>query len=81
MGPQGTALDRELLVRRFQRISKLTGIKVTPHGLRRSFATATAHKNVPLDKLQKILGHSDVQTTMLYVRSCSESVAEEMRDW
>jgi len=45
------------------------------------FATAVAHRGIPLDKLQTVLGHSDVTTTRMYVQTDSHEVALEMRDW
>lgn len=81
VGPGGKPLDRQLLVRRMARISTLAGTKVTCHSLRRSFATMTAHRNVPLDKLQVVLGHADLSTTRSYVITQAPAVALEMRDW
>ncbi|MNS17494.1 Tyrosine recombinase XerD [compost metagenome] len=81
VGPQGSPLDRDLMVKRFARISALTGVKVTPHALRRSFCTMLAHKSIPLDKLQAMMGHASVSTTMIYVRTDADEVAQEMRDW
>ncbi|KLL01728.1 MAG: tyrosine recombinase XerD, partial [Mycoplasmataceae bacterium RC_NB112A] len=42
-------------------------IELAPHTLRRCFATYNVGI-VPLDVLQKILGHSRISTTDLYVR-------------
>ena len=41
-------------------------IELTPHTLRRSFATYQAESGMPLPLLQKLLGHSSVRTTALY---------------
>ncbi|HEY9764772.1 MAG TPA: site-specific integrase, partial [Chroococcales cyanobacterium] len=81
VGPKGTPLNRDLLGKRFARMSTITGIKASPHMLRRSFATDTAHKGVPLDKLQVILGHSEINTTRAYIQTINTDVAMEMRDW
>lgn len=81
VGPQGRPLDRDLMVKRFARISALTGVKVTPHALRRSFCTMVAHKSVPLDKLQVMMGHASVSTTLIYVRTDENETAREMRSW
>ncbi|MCE8159258.1 MAG: tyrosine-type recombinase/integrase [Candidatus Moeniiplasma glomeromycotorum] len=42
--------------------------ELTPHTLRRCFATYQAISGMPLPVLQKVLGHSKVSTTALYVR-------------
>ena len=43
-------------------------IELTPHTLRRCFATHQAISGMPLPVLQKVLGHSKVSTTALYIR-------------
>ena len=40
--------------------------ELTPHTLRRAFATFNAKKGLPLPLLSKLLGHSSVRTTALY---------------
>ena len=42
------------------------GVELTPHTLRRTFATYQAESGLPLPILQKLLGHSSVRTTALY---------------
>jgi integrase/recombinase XerD len=41
-------------------------VELTPHTLRRAFATYHAENGLPLPLLQKLLGHSSVRTTVLY---------------
>jgi site-specific recombinase XerD len=43
-------------------------IELAPHTLRRCFATYNLLANMPLNILQKVLGHSRVSTTALYIR-------------
>jgi site-specific recombinase XerD len=43
-------------------------IELAPHTLRRCFATYQAISGMPLPVLQKVLGHSKVSTTALYIR-------------
>lgn len=43
--------------------------KVHPHRFRRSFATRMLHKGVPIDQIQKFLGHAQIETTQLYASS------------
>lgn len=81
VGPTGRPLTRDLLIKRFARLSRATGIKVSAHMFRRTFATTVAHRGIPLDKLQVVLGHADIQTTRLYVQTAPLAVAQEMRAW
>lgn len=48
--------------------AKRAGImkRVYPHCLRHSFATHSLNQGVDIRSLQKLLGHSDVRTTMIY---------------
>lgn len=41
-------------------------VELTPHNLRRTFATYQAESGMPLPLLSKLLGHSSVRTTALY---------------
>jgi site-specific recombinase XerD len=43
-------------------------VELSPHTLRRCFATHQAISGMPLPVLQKVLGHSKVSTTALYIR-------------
>ncbi|MDF2703550.1 MAG: site-specific recombinase XerD [Rubrobacteraceae bacterium] len=81
VGRTGKPLTRDLVGRRLARLAKHAGIKTTAHALRRTFATTVAHKGIPLDKLQVVLGHSDIATTRAYVQTNAKAVAQEMRAW
>lgn len=45
---------------------KLSLERVHPHKFRRSMATRAIDKGMPIEQVQKILGHSQIDTTMQY---------------
>lgn len=53
-------------------IAKLDGISATPKGLRHGFAIACLEKNIPLNMVQKWMGHSSITTTAIYANATGE---------
>lgn len=53
------------------RLEKLTGINFHLHQFRHSFACALAKKDVSPLKIQKLMGHTDLNMTLTYLRSIS----------
>ena len=45
---------------------KLNIEKIHPHKFRRTMATRAIDKGMPIEQVQKILGHSQIGTTMQY---------------
>ncbi len=54
------------------------GKKVTPHTLRHSFASSLVRKNVPLVRVQKLLGHSSLNATSVYTHTNLEELRESL---
>lgn len=54
-----------------QEVNLAEKVELTPHTLRRCFATHNAINGMPLPVLQKVLGHSKVTTTAIYVKGGS----------
>lgn len=105
---EGNALSKRAVQNFFNRASKLTGVKLTPHGCRHTYAIyqleamikrmaenlrvlkekgADAYRQImndPLRELQRLLGHSNISTTYIYLDFLEESEAlvdESLADW
>lgn len=71
--------------RRIQQIVKSTAEKakikkrVYPHLLRHSVATTLLERGMPIDQIQKFLGHSKLETTQVYAESTTEMIKESYR--
>jgi len=58
------------------RISKRTGINITPHALRRTFATLSIRGGMNLVHLQGLMGHASITTTRDYVGLTEEDLVK-----
>ena len=61
-----------------KKIAKEAGIKdlTTLHALRHTFASQLVMKGVDLPTVQKLMGHSDIQTTMIYSHLSPDHLAD-----
>lgn len=72
--------------RRIQQIVKDTadraGItkKVHPHLLRHSVSTFLLEKGMPLEQIQKFLGHSKIETTQIYAESTTKMMKQSYQN-
>lgn len=61
----------------FEVASTVCGFRVTSHILRHTFATRLVQNNVEVFSLQKLMGHADVSTTMIYVTENNDHIKNE----
>lgn len=78
---KGYPLKRRTLEKMIARLGKKAGIKgvrCSPHTLRHTFATNFIRNGGDVFTLQKILGHSDISTCMIYVHMGGRQIQEAM---
>ena len=54
--------------------------KITPHVLRHTFAVQSLRRGISLPSLQKILGHSNLTTTAIYLNMSPEEALREYKE-
>ena len=64
----GEEMETHVLRNNMKRYSKLAGVKVTPYQLRHFFGTEYLRHEGNLLYLQKVMGHSNLNTTKKYIQ-------------
>jgi integrase len=74
---RGGRLGIQGIDRIYIKYSKMAGIKVTAHAVRRGFAVE--HRKMSIWDLQKLMGHASVETTRLYVQTDEDDLLDSYR--
>jgi integrase/recombinase XerD len=83
--PLSKELGDRALQKAFKRACEKSGLtKKKPtvhfHSLRHGFATQCLRKGISLRAIQKMLGHSDLSTTGIYLDLCPEEILNEYQE-
>ena len=79
---RGTRYTEQSIRLMLKKYSKLAGIEriITPHMFRHSFATYLIEEGVDISYVQRILGHSSIKTTQIYIYVAAKKQAEILRE-
>lgn len=58
----------------FKTLSKRSGLHVTPHIMRHTAATIALQSGMPLQQVQKMLGHASSNTTLIYAEVLQDDI-------
>jgi len=61
-----------------KRISKVSGVKFTPHCLRHTFGSVAIEQGMGIVQLKEILGHSNIASTMIYLKMSPKGLQESL---
>jgi hypothetical protein len=70
-------MSKDLVRCRLSGAGKRTGVKITAHMLRHTFATQLVNAGCDVTTIQQLLGHKRLTTTMVYTRVHNETVADD----
>lgn len=63
-------------------LGKRAGVKKAhPHRFRRTVATNALNRGMPMEEVQQLLGHNDIQTTSIYAKSTQANVKTDHKKY
>jgi site-specific recombinase XerD len=70
----GMPLKKNFLSQRLKALGRQVDVSVSPHRLRHTFATQLLNVGCKVTSIQKLLGHTNLNTTMNYARAFDQTV-------
>ena len=71
------AVRKDLLQARLKAAGQRVGVTLSPHRLRHTYATQLLNAGCPVTSIQKLMGHRNLNTTMIYARVHNRTVADD----
>jgi integrase len=71
---QGLPLKKDFLCKQLQKAGRQVAVSVVPHRLRHTFATQLLNVGCRVTSIQRLLGHTNLNTTMTYARAFDRTV-------
>lgn len=75
-----TARTMQNRVEAYSKIAGIDRIKVTPHTFRHTACSLMLYRKIPVETVQKILGHADISITMIYFHTVPSIVVRSYYD-
>ena len=64
---QKNKIDITAVESMIKRLGQKTDVKAHPHKFRRTFCSSMIKKGMPIDQVQKLMGHDSIETTLRYI--------------
>lgn len=79
LSPLGRRMSESTILRALRQHAAAAGLaRLSPHTLRRTFATQLHERGTSLRVIQDLLGHASLDTTMVYLRVDSKAIRREV---
>lgn len=67
-------LTTRTIEKEINKIGEKAGVSVSPHNIRHTTATDAIGKGMPIEQVQRLLGHESISTTLIYAKVSQKNV-------